>query len=88
MKISLEKKEKMLEQILAYLYSVSPKPLFTIHIAAEIIRDEEFTKKLLNELKERRLVVEIRKNPEGVPYKRRSRWKMSDGAYKIYKGKQ
>ncbi len=78
MKISREKKEKILEQILVYLYSISPRPAFTLHIAGEIIRDEEFTKKLLNELKERKLVVEIKKNSAGVLYKRRSRWKMSD----------
>jgi len=85
MKISQEKKEKISEQILALLYSVNPKPLFTLHIANEIARDEEFIKKLLLELKNKKLVVEIKKNPQGVPYIKRSRWKLSDVAYRIYK---
>ena len=88
MKISQEKKEKISEQILALLYSINPKPLFTLHIANEIVRDEEFIKKLLLELKNKKLVVEIKKNPQGVPYIRRSRWKLSDAAYKIYRTNQ
>ena len=88
MKISQEKKEKISEQILALLYSMNPKPLFTLHIANEIVRDEEFIKKLLLELKNKKLVVEIKKNPQGVPYIRRSRWKLSGAAYNIYKTNQ
>ena len=88
MKISSQKKEKILEQILAHLYSINPKPAFTSHIARELARDEEFIKKLLKELKNKKLVIEIRKNPKGVDYVRRSRWKLSDGAYEIYKQNQ
>ncbi len=88
MKISAKKKEKISEQILALLFSTTPKPLFTLHIAKEIARDEEFVKKLLLDLKIKKLVVEINKNPFGIPYKRRSRWKLSDLAYTIYKNKQ
>jgi len=33
MKISNQKRDKIYEQILVYLYSVSPKALFTINIA-------------------------------------------------------
>ena len=84
MKISEGKKEKISEQILALLYSVSPKLLFTSHIGQEIARDEEFVKRLLLELKKKNLVVEITKNPQGVSYIKRSRWKMSDAAYQIY----
>ena len=84
MKISKEKIEKIYEQILAYLYSTNPKPSFTSHIAKEIARDEEFTKKLLKELKKKKTIVEIKKNPEGIDYKKRSRWKLSDMSYKIY----
>jgi len=85
MRISETKKEKISEQILALLYSVSPKFLFTSQIALEIARDEEFTKKLLAELKNKNLVVEIKKNPKGIDYVRRSRWKLSDKTYKTYK---
>lgn len=85
MKISKEKKEKISEQILAFLYSNNPSALFTCHIAREMARDEEFIKKLLSELKENKLVMEIKKNPKGIDYKTRSRWKMSDRAYQAYK---
>ena len=68
MKISKEKKEKISEQILAFLYSVNPKPMFTLYIAKEIARDEEFIKKILLELKEKKLVIEIKKNPQGLQY--------------------
>ena len=61
MKISNKKREKISEQILAYLYSINPKPTFTSHIAQELARDEEFIKALLIELKNKGLVIEIKK---------------------------
>ena len=85
MKISKEKKEKISEQILAFLFSHSPQPMFTFHIAKEIARDEEFVKELLKELRRKGLVVEINKNPEGISYLRRARWRLSDRAYTAYK---
>jgi hypothetical protein len=88
MRISDEKKEKIYEQILALLYSVSPKPLFTLNIAKEIARDEEFIKTLLLELKKKELIIEIKKNPQGTVYLKRSRWKLTDEAYQVYKNHQ
>ena len=88
MKISQEKKEKISEQILAFLYSVNPKPIFISYIAKELARDEEFVKKILFDLKEKKLVIEIKKNPQGIQYLRRSRWKLSDSVYNIYKNHQ
>ena len=88
MKISEQKKDKICEQILAYLYSINPKPAFTLHVAREIARDEEFVKKLLINLKKKELVIEIKKNPAGINYTKRSRWKLSDKAYRIYSSKQ
>ncbi|MBD3247500.1 hypothetical protein GF378_02675 [Candidatus Pacearchaeota archaeon] len=88
MRISKEKKDKISEQILAYLYSINPKPAFTAHIAREIARDEEFVKKLLMKLKKKGLVTQIKKNPQGIDYSRRIRWKLSSQAYKIYKQNQ
>jgi len=88
MQISNKKKEKISEQILALLYSTSPKTLFTSQIAEEIARDEEFVKKLLVVLREKKLVVEVKKNPQGIIYKRRSRWRLSDIAYISYKNHQ
>jgi hypothetical protein len=88
MYISKEKKEKISEQILAHLYLTNPKPLFTFHIAKELARDEEFIKTLLKDLKKKEFVVEITKNPQGKDYLKRSRWKLSDKAYLLYKQKQ
>ena len=85
MKISEKKKEKISEQILSYLYSINPKSIFTSQIAEEVARDEEFIKNLLLNLKKRSLIVEIKKNPKGTPYIRRSRWKLSDIVYAAYK---
>lgn len=84
MKISQEKKEKIYEQILAFLFSVSPKPVFTVTIAKEIARDEEFVKNLLLDLKKKGLVVEVKKNTKGVNYLKRSRWKLSNETYLAY----
>ena len=88
MKISDKKKEKISEQILATLYSKSPQALFTSQIAQEIARDEEFIKKILLKLKEKGLIIEIKKNPKGVNYLRRYRWRMSNKAYNAYRKHQ
>jgi predicted transcriptional regulator with HTH domain len=85
MRISDKKKEKICEQILFYLYSINPQPVFTIQIANEIARDEEFTKGLLISLKKKGLVLEIKKNPAGVDYLKRARWKLSNKTYYSYK---
>ena len=88
MKISSEKREKIEEQILLHLFQENPKPLFTSYIAREIARDEEFTKKLLEDLKSKKLIIEIKKNKEGIDYIRRSRWKLSKTTYEFYKKSQ
>ena len=88
MKISSKKKDKISEQILAFLFSLNPKPVFTIDIAGEIARDKSFVKNMLFDLKKKNLVVEIKKNPKGKPYLRRLRWQLTDNTYQIYKQKQ
>lgn len=88
MKLSKDKKDKISEQILNYLYTSSPKPLFTSYIAKEIARDEEFVKKILLDLKKEKLIVEIKKNSKGKTYLRRSRWKLSEEVFNIYKKQQ
>ena len=85
MKISEEKKFKIFEQILAYLFSISPKLVFTVEVAKELARDEEFVKRLLLDLKKRGLVSEVKKSPKGKDYLKRSRWKMTEDAYLAYK---
>lgn len=88
MRISLEKKEKIQEQILAHLFSTTPRPIFTSKIAKEIARDEEFTKKLLMDLAIKGLVVEIKKNSFGQQYLKRSRWALHKKTYELYLEKQ
>ena len=88
MRISNTKKKKIIEQILAYLYNINPRPAFTAHIAREIARDEEFTKKILLDISKRGLVIKIDKNPKGEIYRRRLRWRLSDKTYKAYYNSQ
>ena len=88
MKISKQKKDKISEQIITYLYSKNPRLLFTSQIAHELARDEEFIKKILIDLKKKSLLVEIKKNPKGKDYIRRTRWRLSDSAYSTYKNHQ
>ena len=84
-RISNQKKERISEQILLYLYSIFPKQIFTSDIAKEIARDEEFIKDLLNNLEKKDLVRKVDKNFNGIKYSRRLRWRISNKAYEIYK---
>lgn len=86
--ISQQKKDKIAEHILHYLFTLSPESAFTITIAEEIARDEEFTRSLLNELEKKKLVVSINKNTTGTDYLRRRRWRLSNDAYDAYKKHQ
>ena len=88
MRISDQKKEKIVEQILHFLYQSFPKNPFTAEIAREIARDEEFVKKLLLELKEKNIVVAIRKNKNGMVFSRKIKWKLSNKVYDLYHSKQ
>jgi len=88
MRLSQEKIDKITEQILSYLYSVFPKNPFTAEIAREIARDEEFIKKLLFDLREKKLVIIIRKNNKGEVFSRRLRWRISPKVYDVYHSKQ
>ena len=87
-KISKEKREKILEQILSYLYSIFPRQVFTADIAKELARDEEFIKELLLELEKRKFVLKINKNSQGIQYSRRLRWRISNKTQEIYKKHQ
>lgn len=83
-KISQKKKDKIAEQILHHLFEISPSSIFTNKIAESIARDEEFIKSLLLELKQKGLVSEVNKNPQGINYEKRQRWRLSNEAYEIY----
>jgi len=85
MKLGKEKKERISEQILSFLYHIFPKQPFTAEISREIARDEEFIKKMLFELKEKGLVTSITKNKKGQVFTRRLKWRLSNKAYDAYK---
>ena len=88
MRLSQEKKNKIIEQILSYLYTVFPDYPFTAGIAKEIARDEEFIKKILFELKDKNLVIPIKKNKKGNIFSRRIKWRLANKVYEIYHKKQ
>ncbi|MFA5484654.1 MAG: hypothetical protein WC260_00145 [Candidatus Pacearchaeota archaeon] len=87
-RISESKKKKISEQILSYLFLISPKQVFTSNIAKELARDEEFIKKLLLDLNNKGLVVKINRNSLGQIYERRLRWRLSNKTYEAYKQMQ
>ena len=87
MRLSQEKKDKIAEQILSFLYHSFPNQPFTAEIAREIARDEEFIKRLLFDLKEKGLVVPIRKNSKGLVFTRRLKWRLSNKVYDVYSEK-
>ncbi len=84
-RLSKEKEDKIMANIVSTLYEHSPEALFTSHISNLEVRDEEFIKRLLLNLKKNGLVVEVKKNSLGEDYSRRSRWRLSDKAYSAYK---
>ena len=84
MRLSQEKKDKITEQILSYLYHAFPSQPFTAEIARETARDEEFIKRLLFELKERQLIIPIRKNKKGEVFTRRIKWRLAQKVYEVY----
>lgn len=83
--ISKAKRSKISEQILSHLYTNSPEAFFTSAIANEVIRDEEFTKSLLEELEQHKLVVRVKKSQAGKDYQRWERWRLSNAAFEAYK---
>lgn len=88
MKLSQEKREKVQEQILSHLYHLYPQARFTAEIARELARDEEFILHLLKDLENKKLVLSINKNPKGILYTRRIRWRLSSQAYSKYQEMQ
>ena len=88
MKISKNKRDKIKEAILSFLFQNSPNSYFTAEIAEEIARDEEFTKALLEELERKNFVTLVRKNIRGISYERRLRWRISSKIYDTYRDLQ
>lgn len=87
-RISKEKKDKISEQILHHLFTISPQSIFTSLISKEIARDEEFIKSMLLDLEKKKLVVQVNKNKDGINYAKRQRWRLSNHAYDAYKKHQ
>ena len=87
-RISQSKQDKIKESILLLLFQNSPKSLFTAKISQELARDEEYVKKLLLEMETETMVSSVKKNPDGVDYKRRLRWNLSEKVYTAYKSAQ
>lgn len=72
MKFSKRRKEKVKQQILEIL---GEKLLYTNGVAQKVERDEEFIKKILEELFEEGLVEKITLNEKGTKENiRRTRW--------------
>ena len=86
--LSNTKRDKIAEQILHYLFTISPNPQFTSTIAKETARDEEFIKSLLLDLQKKKLITEVNKNSSGVQYTRRQRWLLSSDAFTAYQKHQ
>jgi len=84
MRLSDEKKQKISEQIISLLFDQFPTQLFTAQISKELARDEEFTKGLLYDLKEKGLVISIKKNKKGELFLKRTKWQLSSKTYSAY----
>jgi len=87
MKISQTKKNRIIEQILSFLYHSFPNQPFTAEIARDIARDEEFIKTLLFELQTKGLVTPIRRNSKGEIFSRRLKWRLANKVYDVYSQK-
>lgn len=82
--ISKQKKDKISEQIIHHLFSISPDSAFTVNIAKETARDEEFIKSILLDLEKKGLIISISKNKSGKEYTKRMRWRLSNTTHEAY----
>jgi len=73
-KLSSKTLSLLKDDIISILYENNLKPLLTKEIASELRRDKEFTKTLLNELKQQGILAEVKKNNKGKNYIKRIRW--------------
>lgn len=83
-KLSQEKIKKIKEEIISLLYTNNLKPMFTNEVANHLIRDEEFIKRILLELKKEELVKEVKKSQKGSEYQRWRRWALTNKTYEAY----
>ncbi|MCD4759739.1 hypothetical protein K8R33_02535 [archaeon] len=83
--ISEKKIQRIKEEILRVLYENPANPLFTAQVAEEMIRDEEFILRLLNELKSEGFVDKIQANSDGKKFLARRKWALKPNIYSQYK---
>jgi len=72
------------DDIVSILYENSLKSMFTNEIATELRRNNEFTKKLLLDLKKDGLVEEVGKNKKGQTYLRNKKWRIPSKVLKAF----
>lgn len=83
-KLSQDKINKIKEEIISLLYNNNLKPMFTNEVANPLIRDEEFIKRILLELKKEGIIKEIIKSQKGTTYHRWRRWALTQKTYDAY----
>lgn len=84
-RLSKKREEKIKEEILSILYE-NITGLSTYRVGEEILRDDEFTLRLLKELEEKKLVKTVQKSVHGREYKTKKMWALTKEAFEAYKG--
>lgn len=83
-KLSEKTIQLLKDDIMSILYENPLKAMFTNEIAVELRRNNEFTKKLLLELKKKGLVEEVNKNKRGQEYLRNKKWRIPSRVLKVF----
>ncbi|MDP2717167.1 MAG: hypothetical protein Q8P02_00330 [Candidatus Micrarchaeota archaeon] len=78
-RISPERFKKIAEQALGVLYDAFPRPLSTRAVADELVRDNEFTLKVLEFLEKQKLAARVDQGKMGS-LSRVVRWKITPSA--------
>jgi hypothetical protein len=84
-KISKKREERIKEEILSILYE-NITGLSTYQIGEEVLRDDEFTLRLLKELHGKGLVKPVTRSPKGNEYSTKKVWALTKEAFEAYKG--
>jgi len=83
-RLSKKREERIKEDILSVLYE-NIIGLSTYRIGEEILRDDEFTLRLLEEMKQRGLVKNMIKSINGNEFKTKKMWVLTKEAFEAYK---
>ncbi len=83
-RLSIQLINLLKDDIISHLYNNQLRSYFTNEIAKEIRRDNEFTLRLLSELKEQGFVEQIKKNKQGKTYLARVKWRIPNNVIKAY----